>query len=74
MIPISSNRHSSVKRDVNRDRHQSLSAISINSELQMLEEMIAAGKISPMQKTIILHDQAATGRTIAEVLITRGWL
>ncbi|MEM6518176.1 MAG: hypothetical protein AAF722_02465 [Cyanobacteria bacterium P01_C01_bin.70] len=69
-----SNKHEFIEHKADFKGEYSPSEIALNAEFQVLEEMIAAGKISPMQRTIIMHDQAATGRTIAEILIIRGWL
>jgi len=44
------------------------------AETQLLEEMVAAGKMSAAQKTVVIHDQQTTGMTIAEILIARGWM
>ncbi|HEY9890002.1 MAG TPA: hypothetical protein V6D02_16470 [Candidatus Obscuribacterales bacterium] len=43
------------------------------TEVQLLDEQVAAGKMSEAQKAVVLHDQAATGMSIEEILTARGW-
>lgn len=45
-----------------------------SAETQLLEELVEAGQITPVQRAMVMHDQASTGMTIAEILIARGWL
>ncbi|MEM9121493.1 MAG: hypothetical protein AAGD09_26985 [Cyanobacteria bacterium P01_F01_bin.56] len=46
----------------------------LNAEIQMLEELVTAGQLTSVQRTMVIHDQASTGMTITEILIARGWL
>lgn len=47
---------------------------AVDAETQLLEELIAAGKMSPAQKIVVIHDQQNTGMTISDILTARGWL
>ena len=50
------------------------SAPAVSDEDQVLEALIAAGKMSLAQKTVVMHDQQATGMAITEILTARGWI
>jgi hypothetical protein len=39
----------------------------------LLDELIAAGKMTAAQKTVVLHDQEMTGMELEEILTARGW-
>lgn len=47
---------------------------TLNADAQLLEELMAAGKVSLAQKTVVIHDQQTTGMAIAEILTAHGWL
>lgn len=39
----------------------------------IVERLVQAGLLSAVQKDVIQYDQAATGMTLEEILIARGW-
>lgn len=47
---------------------------SEDSELQVLEDLIDAGKMTQAQKAVVLHDKEMTGMSVEEILIARRWL
>ena len=47
---------------------------ALSAEIQLLQELIESGQMTANQQAVIMHDQATTGMTIAEILIARGWL
>jgi hypothetical protein len=47
---------------------------SANADEGLLDEMVAAGKMTAAQKTVVLHDQEMTGMNLEEILTARGWL
>ena len=49
-------------------------APAVSAEDQVLEALVAAGKMSPAQKVVVIHDQQMTGMAITEILTARGWL
>lgn len=48
-------------------------ANSVETAEQTLDELVEAGKITPAQKAVILHDQAMTDMNLDEILVARGW-
>lgn len=49
------------------------SQASPDQPLQLLENLLETGKITPAQKAVVLHDQEMTGMEIEEILTARGW-
>jgi len=47
---------------------------AICAETQLLDELVATGKMSAAQKTVVMHDQQTTGMSITEILTARGWM
>jgi len=39
----------------------------------VLDELVTAGKITPAQKAVVLHDQTMTDMSLDEILMARGW-
>lgn len=46
---------------------------SISNPITIVERLVQAGLLSAVQKEVVQYDQAATGMTLEEVLIARGW-
>jgi len=46
---------------------------SEDAELQALEDLVAAGKMTQAQKAVVLHDREMTGMSVEEILTARGW-
>lgn len=47
--------------------------ISISTATPLVERLVQAGLLSAVQKEVVQYDQAATGMTLEEILIARGW-
>ncbi len=43
------------------------------SSASTVERLVEAGLLSAIQQEVVQYDQAATGMTVEEVLIARGW-
>ncbi|MDB9529900.1 hypothetical protein PN498_28195 [Oscillatoria sp. CS-180] len=43
------------------------------SEEQILNELVAEGKITDAQKSVVIHDYERTNMTILEIITARGW-
>jgi len=48
-------------------------SVSGHSEERLLDNLIAAGKMSLAQKEVVLHDHQITGMNIGDILSARGW-
>lgn len=64
-----------IERDIRQfDGSEVVCQPAFSAEIQLLKELIEAGRMTAEQQVVIMHDQATTGMTIAEILIARGWL
>ncbi|NEQ45784.1 MAG: hypothetical protein F6K00_20475 [Leptolyngbya sp. SIOISBB] len=64
-----------IERDIRQfDGSEMVRQPAFSAEMQLLKELIEAGRMTAEQQVVVMHDQVTTGMTIAEILIARGWL
>ena len=48
--------------------------VSLKADEQWLNRLVATGKVTAAQRTVVFHDRERTGMEVAEILSARGWL
>lgn len=55
------------------DQQDAMAASTPEISLSPLERLVEAGLLTVIQKEVVQYDQAATGMTVEEILVARGW-